>query len=169
MLKHMSYSVGTTSRGNQKKAFLPHEGFPHNNLAIPPCLVFWRVSIPGARSIQGTANRAGVIISRSVMKLLRQKDELKGNFATWIFIDWVWPFLFSLWCMGLIRKSLNSVALVHRGYKWDVITSTVTSPKHGKPNKLRPCSFLKQTICFSPKMSSLVPFPSSGPFCRTFT
>ena len=29
------------SRENQKEAFLPHEGFPHNNLAIPPCLVFW--------------------------------------------------------------------------------------------------------------------------------
>lgn len=70
---------------NLTKPFLPHDGFPHNNLAIPPCLVFWWVSIPRARSIQGTANGAGVIISRSVMKLLRQKDELWGNFTTWIF------------------------------------------------------------------------------------
>lgn len=64
------------NQGISKGSFLPHEGFPHNNLAIPPCLVFWGVSIPWARSIQGTAYGAGVIISRSVMKLLRQKDEL---------------------------------------------------------------------------------------------
>lgn len=86
--KNMQYQLlfvggNFESRENQKEAFLPHEGFPHNNLAIPPCLVFWWVSIPWARSIQGTAHGAGVIISRSVMKLFRQKDELWGNF-TWL-------------------------------------------------------------------------------------
>lgn len=29
------------AKENQKESFLPHGGFPHNNLAIPPCLVFW--------------------------------------------------------------------------------------------------------------------------------
>lgn len=44
--KNMQYQLlfcggNFASRENQKEAFLPHERFPHNNLAIPPCLVFW--------------------------------------------------------------------------------------------------------------------------------
>lgn len=39
---HLLFGRGDVAfRGNQKEAFLPHEGFPHNSLAIPPCLVFW--------------------------------------------------------------------------------------------------------------------------------
>lgn len=120
MQYHLFFGGGNfASRANNKKkeAFLPHEGFPHNNLTIPPCLVFWWVSIPWARSIQGTAHGTGVIISRSVMKLFRQKDELWGNFTTWIFIDWSRPFLL-WWCMVHTgaRIELNAVNLVHKRY-----------------------------------------------------
>lgn len=98
-------------RENQKEAFLPHEGFPHNNLTIPLCLVFWWVSIPWARSILGTVHGAKVIISRSVMKLFRQKDELWGNFTTLIFVDWSRPFL----CM--VRTG-TCIGLPHRWMLW---------------------------------------------------
>lgn len=99
-------------RENQKEAFLPHEGFPHNNLTIPPCLVFWWVSIPWARSILGTVHGAKVIISRSVMKLFKQKDELWGNFTTWIFVDWSRPFLLRRCMVRTGYFTLNAATLV---------------------------------------------------------
>ena len=70
-----------------KEAALPHGGFPPNNWAFPLCLVFWWVSIPWARSIQGSAHGAGVIISKFVMKLLRQEDELRGYFTP---LEFLW-------------------------------------------------------------------------------
>jgi len=51
-------------------------------------------------------------------------------------------------------------------YKWDIITSKATFPKHSKPNELWACSFLKTAICFPPKMNCSVLFPHSRFFCR---
>lgn len=138
-------------RENQKEAFLPHEGFPHNNLTIPLCLVFWWVSIPWARSILGTVHGAKVIISRSVMKLFRQKDWTLREFHDSDFCRLIPAFSLHgpqrhlYWA----ASPLNAVTLVLKRYQRDVITRNFCN---------------KQFV-----LTGLVPLPHSGSFCRTFT